>query len=119
VYVVEWTPFGYDPLIGPPIDLAGYRIAAEAIGHERLHEAVAKSASNAPRVEEIVRSGKPHHEILRIATERQSDLIVLGIHGRNPIDRMLFGSTAEPLVRRATCPVLTVRTQAQAASAAA
>jgi nucleotide-binding universal stress UspA family protein len=44
---------------------------------------------------------------------------VLGIHGMNPIDRMLFGTTAEPIVRRATCPVLTVRPAPQAASAAA
>ena len=70
-------------------------------------------------IEEIVAAGKPHHEILRIAAERASDLIVLGIHGRNPLGRMIFGSTAEPVVRRATCPVLTVRGEVDAASAAA
>ena len=117
LYVIEWTPMGYDPLLGPPTDLAGYRMAAETMGRERLHKAVAESAY--PNVEEIVTPGKPHHEILRIAAERESDLIVLGIHGRNPLDRMLFGSTAEPVVRRSTCPVLTVRTESHAASAAA
>ena len=115
--VVEWVPFGYDPLLGPPTDLAGYRMAAERVAQERLHKTVAESAGT--KIDEIVCSGKPHHEILRIAAERQSDLIVLGIHGRNPLDRMLFGSTAEPVVRRATCPVLTVRAEAHAASAAA
>jgi nucleotide-binding universal stress UspA family protein len=92
-------------------------MAAETIGRERLHHAVSDSVQRT--VDEIVGSGKPHHEILRIAAERHSDLIVLGIHGGNPLDRMLFGSTAEPVVRRATCPVLTVRTEAHAASAAA
>ena len=117
LYVIEWTPIGYDPLIGPPTDLAGYRMAAEMVGRERLHQAV--SALVQRPVDEIVGSGKPHHEILRVAAERHCDLIVLGIHGRNPIDRLLFGSTAEPVVRRARCPVLTVRTEADAASVAA
>jgi nucleotide-binding universal stress UspA family protein len=117
LYVIEWTPIGYDPLFGPPTDLAGYRMAAEADGRERLHNTVAEFPHKT--VVEIVSSGKPHHEILRIAAERQSDLIVLGIHGRHPLDRMLFGSTAEPVVRRSPCPVLTVRKEGQAASAAA
>ena len=43
VNVVEWTPVGYDPLIGPPTDLVGYRMTAEAAARERLHEAVAKA----------------------------------------------------------------------------
>jgi nucleotide-binding universal stress UspA family protein len=115
--VVEWIPFGYDPLLGPPTDLVGYRLAAEAVSRERLHTAVTEATGK--KVEALVCSGKAHHEILRIAAERQSDLVVLGIHGRNPIDRMLFGSTAEPVVRRSTCPVLTVRSEPHAASAAA
>jgi len=118
LHVVEWTPLGYDPLVGPPADLTGYWLAAEAVGRERLHNVIAGSPQKARKVEEIVTSGKPHHEILRIAAERGSDLIVLGIHGRNPIDRMLFGSTAEPVVRRAPCPVLTVRAKADTAPAA-
>jgi nucleotide-binding universal stress UspA family protein len=67
----------------------------------------------------MVVCGKPHHEILRIAEEWRSDLIVLGVNGRTVVDRMLFGSTVEPVVRRALCPVLTVRAEAPAASAAA
>jgi nucleotide-binding universal stress UspA family protein len=115
--VLEWMPVGYDPLLGPPTDFAGYRIAAETVGRERLHKAVAESVHEP--VEEVISAGKPHHEILRIAAERHCDLIVLGIHGRNPLDRLFFGSTAEPVVRRSLCPVLTVRAEIQAASAAA
>jgi len=117
LYVMEWPPLAHDPLLGPPTDLTGYRMAAEAAGLERLHNVVAELSRIG--VEEIVAAGKPHHEILRIAGERASDLIVLGIHGRNPLGRMIFGSTAEPVVRRATCPVLTVRSEVNAASAAA
>jgi glycine betaine transporter len=71
------------------------------------------------RVDEIIASGKPHHEILRVAAEWGADLIVLGTHGRTVVDRMIFGSTVEPVVRRAHCPVLTMRTTGLAASAAA
>ena len=117
LYVMEWPPVAHDPLLGPPTDLTGYRMAAEAIGRQRLHNAMVEFALKG--VEEIVGAGKPHHEILQIAEQRQSDLIVLGIHGRNPVGRMLFGSTAEPVVRRATCPVLSVRSEVHAASAAA
>jgi nucleotide-binding universal stress UspA family protein len=117
LYVIEWAPVGYDPLAGPATDFAGYRMAAETVGRERLHKAVAGCTRE--DTEEIVGSGRPHHEILRIAAERQTDLIVLGIHGKNPLDRMLFGSTAEPVLRRSPCPVLTVRSEANAASAAA
>jgi nucleotide-binding universal stress UspA family protein len=54
-------------------------------------------------------TGKPYREILRVAEEQTADLIVIGIHGRGPVDRLLFGSTAEHLVRQASCPVLTLR----------
>jgi nucleotide-binding universal stress UspA family protein len=54
--------------------------------------------------------GKPYREVLGIATEERADLIVMGVHGRNALDLMLFGSTTNQVVRRATCPVLTLRT---------
>ena len=117
LYVMEWPPLAPDPLLGPPTDLTGYRMAAEAAGRDRLHKAVVEFAHKG--IEEVVAAGKPHHEILRLAEKRESDLIVLGIYGRNPVGRMLFGSTAEPVVRRATCPVLTVRSEVYSASAAA
>ena len=60
-------------------------------------------------VEHVVLKGMPYEEIVRFAEERKIDLIVLGTHGRRGIDRMLFGSTAEQVVRNAPCPVLSVR----------
>jgi len=54
-------------------------------------------------------NGKPYAQILHVANEEESDLIVIGVHGRNPFDMMVFGSTTNQVVRRATCPVLTLR----------
>jgi nucleotide-binding universal stress UspA family protein len=53
--------------------------------------------------------GKPYVQILDVANDEGSDLIIVGVHGRNPLDMMVFGSTANQIVRRATCPVLTLR----------
>jgi nucleotide-binding universal stress UspA family protein len=53
--------------------------------------------------------GTPFLEILRMAKEKNVELIVVGTHGRTGLDHVLFGSTAEKVVRRAPCPVLSVR----------
>lgn len=57
----------------------------------------------------MIAHGTPFLEILRIAKEKAVNLIVVGTHGRTGIDHVLFGSTAEKVVRRAPCPVLSVR----------
>jgi nucleotide-binding universal stress UspA family protein len=51
----------------------------------------------------------PYAEILRYATDNNVDLIVMGTHGRSGVSHVLLGSIAEKVVRRAPCPVLTVR----------
>lgn len=60
-------------------------------------------------VECTVIRGIPYEEILKFAQEKNIDLIIIGTHGRKGLDRVLFGSTAERVVRNASCPVLTVR----------
>jgi nucleotide-binding universal stress UspA family protein len=54
--------------------------------------------------------GEPYAEILRVAQDDSCDLIVMGTHGRTGLRRLLMGSVAEQVVRRASCPVLTVKT---------
>lgn len=57
----------------------------------------------------IVVVGYAAEEILATAEREQSDLIIMGTHGRKGIDRILFGSVAEKVVKNSTCPVLTIR----------
>jgi nucleotide-binding universal stress UspA family protein len=59
-------------------------------------------------VDSVMASGTPYREILRLAAENAAELIVLGVHGRNPVDLAFFGSTTNQVVRQARCPVLTV-----------
>jgi nucleotide-binding universal stress UspA family protein len=74
----------------------------------RLQEAVA-TAPEFCSVESLITHGKPWREVLRIAAERQSDLIVMGVQGRGAADLLFFGSTTQHVVREASCPVLTLR----------
>lgn len=60
-------------------------------------------------VERTVIKGIPHEEIVEFARENGVDLIVMGTHGRRGLDRVFFGDTASRVVRKAPCPVLTVR----------
>ena len=53
--------------------------------------------------------GKPFVEIIKAAKNYNTDLIVMGTHGRTGLQSMLIGSVAEKVVRKAHCPVLTVK----------
>jgi universal stress protein A len=56
-----------------------------------------------------VREGSPFFEIIRFAREENMDLIILSTHGHTGLTHMLLGSVTEKVVRKAPCPVLTVR----------
>ncbi|WP_022851313.1 universal stress protein [Limisalsivibrio acetivorans] len=56
-----------------------------------------------------LKKGTPFVEIIKHAKESGADMIVIGTHGRSGLEHVLFGSTAEKVVRKASCPVLTIR----------
>ena len=63
------------------------------------------------RVETIILFGVPFLEIIMTAKDKNVDLIVIGTHGRTGIAHMLIGSVAEKVVRKAPCPVLSVKSK--------
>jgi nucleotide-binding universal stress UspA family protein len=63
-------------------------------------------------VEYRLEEGDPASEIVRTAEEAGCDLIVLGTHGRRGLTRLVMGSVAEQVVRKAPCPVLTAKVPA-------
>jgi nucleotide-binding universal stress UspA family protein len=115
VHVLEWpwqeppAPVMTDLPPEQGAALAEYRRYLEASATDRLRAFVVGAApagvSPAPRLVH----GKPYVEILRVAGEERADLVVMGVCGRNALDVMLLGSTTNQVVRRATCPVLTLR----------
>ena len=74
---------------------------------ERLRAAVPDADRGRVTIASVVAT--PYAEILAYASAHEVDLIVMGTHGRGGVTHMLLGSIAERVVRRAPCPVLTVR----------
>jgi nucleotide-binding universal stress UspA family protein len=113
LHVLEW-PWHEPPvpqMLGVPAEqaraLVDYRRYLESSASERLERMAA--TIDAGQVTTAIRFGKAYVEILDAAREGQSDLVVLGVRGRSVVDIGFFGSTANHVVRSATCPVLTVR----------
>jgi nucleotide-binding universal stress UspA family protein len=78
----------------------------------RLREQLQQVVPQDPKVtvEHRLVEGEAATEILRVAAETRCDVIVMGTHGRTGLGRLLMGSVAEQVVRKAPCPVLTVKT---------
>jgi nucleotide-binding universal stress UspA family protein len=106
-----------------PTPLAVYMegVVAEPVSNYQ-EELQAQLCTLKPEFPEVVPEyrtveGDAIHEILRYAMEHPCDLIVLGTHGRTGLSRLLMGSVAEGVVRKAGCPVLTVKTPFPVAAA--
>ena len=114
VHVIELPPDIpreiHETVLAGPRNLAEYIAVAEEEGRARLTDAVPDRVRGSITLDTMVVAGKPYREILRIASEHHADLLVVGVHGRGPVDRLFFGSTTQHLVRQAACPVLTLKT---------
>jgi nucleotide-binding universal stress UspA family protein len=91
------------------IDMSRIHEVAATTARRRLHHLIPVQARTYCTVDTTVVEGRAYREILRQAAERQSDLIVMGVHGRGALDLLLFGSTTHHVIRSATCPVLIIR----------
>jgi nucleotide-binding universal stress UspA family protein len=88
---------------------ADVRAEAESSANNRLQQVLTEAEREKYRARIVLRIGSPFVEIIRYAREENIDLIVMGTHGRGLIAHLLLGSVAERVVRKAPCPVLTVR----------
>ncbi len=108
IYVVE-------PIIYPP-DFSMGQIAIPTLdlgmdkrAFEELNKLAEKEIPKELIANTIVKTGKPFIEIIESAEEENIDLIIIATHGHTGMEHILFGSTAEKVVRKAPCPVLTLR----------
>jgi universal stress protein A len=76
--------------------------------NQRLGDLLSREEITELKPEYVMRIGHPADEIVKFAESHAIDLIVMGTHGREGVARVLVGSVAETVVRRATCPVLTI-----------
>ena len=108
-------------VVEPVVPAVGYTGLAEPMPIADISEQLENSAERQlPKLsecedcqglnlEELIVHGDAAAEIVRVAAEHDVDLIVISSHGRTGIGRMIFGSTAEAVVRHAGCPVLVVK----------
>ena len=106
-------------VINEPVDLRGFYVPH--ISFEQLEKEIEEGAEKMmekfcqtrmvdyTNYKTTIITGIPYEEIIRKAEETGASLIVLGTHGRTGLDHIIFGSTAERVVRSASCPVLTIR----------
>lgn len=95
-----YMPIEYDPKFIEQVSVAA---------KESIHERYIKQLKESQPHEVHLLSGYASSEILRLTRDRDIDLIVMGSHGLTGIAHVLFGSTADRVVRRAPCSVITVR----------
>ncbi|RMF58553.1 MAG: universal stress protein [Calditrichaeota bacterium] len=88
----------------PPVDENLHSLA-----REQLREFVSDFVDESAIEEIVVREGPAHKEIVDFVKEKDIDLLVIATHGLTGLEYLLMGSTAEKVIRWATCPVLTVK----------
>ncbi len=103
------------PLMSVPGDPMVPEFSSEVLediktaSQRRLEEMAATTREQVPVVETQIATGSPFVEIVTDAKDQNIDLIVVGTHGRSGLAHVMIGSVAEKVVRKAPCPVLTVK----------
>ncbi|PJA95424.1 MAG: universal stress protein [Ignavibacteriales bacterium CG_4_9_14_3_um_filter_34_10] len=108
VYVIEPMIYPTDFSIGQ-VAIPAVENDLSARAEDELNNLVKTEISGRIESQIIIKSGKPFIEIIETATELDIDLIIIATHGHTGVEHLLFGSTAEKVVRKAPCPVLTLR----------
>ncbi|MFA5831951.1 MAG: universal stress protein [Bacteroidota bacterium] len=110
VYIVEPTiypsDFGFGQVGFPDVEKELHEKAISEMS--ALIDAVVPKTLN---TQTMVGSGIPFVEITTFAKEQEVDMIIVATHGRTGVEHILFGSTAEKIIRKAPCPVLVVRSE--------
>ena len=108
IYVVEPTIYPADFSFGQ-IGFPNVEEELRTRGSNELGNLMKKEIADKVVSRKIVRTGKPFYEINQYALEENISLIIIATHGHSGMEHILFGSTAEKVVRKAPCPVLVVR----------
>lgn len=102
-------PATLDPMFRGDVPLEMLRTRMEQFARENMDAFLARHFSGFDRFDTVVATGIPYREIIGTARDAGADLVVIGTHGRTGVEHVIFGSTAEKVVRMSPCPVLSVR----------
>ncbi len=104
-HIIEPLPADPYPM---PAALPTSESSLRELGSERLRQLASEIAAPDLQVDTRLETGPPGSQLLEVAEQERADLIVLGTRGLTGFRHLVFGSTAEHVVRCARCPVLTV-----------
>lgn len=107
LHVLDWPPD--DELLVEGFDVPEFREALEERTRGRLEALVPDEVRVWCKPVTKVTYGKAYQQIVEVAAVDRVDAIVIGVRGRSPVDLTLFGSTTNQVIRRASCPVITLR----------
>jgi len=108
VYVVEPMIYPADFSMGQ-VSIPSMDVDMTERGRTEMETLAKKEIGKKLDYEIVIKVGKPFIEIIETAAEKDSDLIIIATHGHTGVEHILFGSTAEKVVRKAPCPVMTLR----------
>ncbi len=108
LYVVEPTIYPADFSFGQ-IGMPNVENELRVKGEQELQELITNEIKGVVPAEGLVKVGLPFVEVVSYAKEEGIELIIVATHGHTGVEHVLFGSTAEKIVRKAPCPVLVVR----------
>lgn len=108
VYVVEPAIYPADFSFGQ-VTVPNFERELRERGKQELEKLSESIDAKDIKARAVIRTGKPFIEIIKTAEEESADLILIATHGHTGVEHILFGSTAEKVVRKAHCPVLVVR----------
>lgn len=98
-----------EPFLYAPTTAQQFRDEFEQEQQRQLDTLVGTHSAEGVDVTSVMQPGTAFYEIIQYAKQKDVDLLVIGTHGHGMIAHMLLGSVAEKVVRKAPCPVLTVR----------
>ena len=107
LYVVEPAVYPADFSFGQ-IGMPNVENELRVKGEQELHELITNEVKERVPAQALVKVGLPFVEVISYAKDEGIDLIIVATHGHTGVEHILFGSTAEKIVRKAPCPVLSV-----------
>jgi nucleotide-binding universal stress UspA family protein len=82
---------------------------ATATAMERLDKLISPERPKAGRIKTMVRVGSPYQQIIQLALEARTDMVIMAVRGRGALNLAVFGSTTYRVIQLGSCPVLAVR----------
>jgi nucleotide-binding universal stress UspA family protein len=92
----------------PHGNIEDFQKQATDSARKRMAAAVEEFSKKFPKLETRVELGAPADKILEFAQKEKVDMIIMGAHGRKGLERAIFGSVANKVIKSASCPVLAV-----------